>query len=187
MCTSPEGPSPPLPTWGHSSPWATQDPPGLSPEAHFTAGAQGQRGQGHTVSGWALASLLPSGSPPILHSPLLGSLLLGPWPPPQLRGAGKLLPQQPERLALGSLFSAHRSVWGLPPPALLLPQHLRLPFKAFGGRGLCYSPELLPQSHCSPVFGPTRMPWLSGSPSWSSPALISLMLLAHVCLLPKVH
>lgn len=100
----PEGPGPsPIPPLelGHSapgiagSPWGNTGPTWAQPLGPFNKQqpeTRRPRSHGERAQGFC-ASPAVSG---ILQSPFLGSFLLGPWPPPQLGGAGKLLPWQPE-------------------------------------------------------------------------------------------
>lgn len=100
----PEGPGPspiPLLELGHSapgiagSPWGNTGPTWAQPLGPFNEQqpeTRRPRSHGGRAQGFC-ASPAVSG---ILQSPFLGSFLLGPWPPPQLGAAGKLLPWQPE-------------------------------------------------------------------------------------------
>lgn len=65
----------------------------------------------------------------------LGSLL-GPLASSQLGEAGKLFPWQPEQLLWAHCSVPTRACGGCLPKPSWGPRHLRLPFKAFQGRGL---------------------------------------------------
>lgn len=181
----PEGPGPsPIPPLelGHSapgiagSPWGNTGPTWAQPLGPFiTNSSLRPEGQGHMVSELR-AFVHPQLSPVSCKAPSWG---LSYW-------ALGLLPSSEELGScchgnLSDLLGAHCSVptgalrGGCLPKLSWCPQHLRLPFKAFQGRGpnpQCRGTGLRPRRHSSPDF-PLWL-CLGWSPSWSSPSPLLL-------------
>lgn len=108
---------PPPHPWG----WGTVGPTWASPLGPFHR-REPEAGEAEVTQSVCTPHRFPAG-------PLLGVFPAVSLVSYLLRGAGKLLPWPPERLALGSLFRAHSA--GAPPQALLVPSAPPPPFKAF--------------------------------------------------------
>ena len=157
----------PLPPWS----WGTQrlghtEPTWAQPSGPFHRRACGGKGQGHTVSEPGLCAS-PAGSLPqqarLLPGVSLRALgLLPAW------GSWEAVPMATGATSLGSLFSATRACGGCLPKPSWGPRHLRLPFKAFQGRGLEAPHATHRPAALTLLCQPTSSGWSGWSPSGSS-------------------
>lgn len=183
-CTSPRGS---WPSRSHPWNWGTQrlghtDPTWARPSGPFHRRACSAKGQGHTVS--ELRVFAPPWQAASHRAPSWG-LSYGPLASSQLRGAGKLLLWQPEQLLRAHCSVLTRACGGCLPKPSWSPQHLRLPFKAFQGRGPKTPRAVRRPAALTLLRQPTSMPLLRLV--GLVPNLLPRSLAAWVLCLPQRH